>query len=202
MITTTVLRRATSGDIPAMLRLINAYAAQKIMLPRAEFELAGRIHEFIVVYAGKAVAGCGALHVYSAASAEIRSLAVEPAKKARGIGRLIVDALVEEADRNNVETVFALTYVSGFFRKLGFTQARQDSFPEKIANDCVRCPKFQCCDEIAMMKRLRPALVTRTALFAAKADADAQASNAMVSLGIPITPQTRGLSEPLEPVHN
>src|SRR6266851_2536442 len=108
------LRRASVEDVPAMVRLINAYASRNIMLPRTESDLAGSIGEFVVVYsAAGTLVGCGALHVYSMASAEVRSLAVDPESKAGGIGRMIVEALVDRARRGNVQSVFAFTYVAG-----------------------------------------------------------------------------------------
>jgi amino-acid N-acetyltransferase len=152
------IRRASQHDIPAMLRLINAYASNKIMLPRTESDLAGSIREFVVVYSAETLVGCGALYFYSVASAEVRSLAVDPASKGAGVGRMIVEALIDQARRSNIESVFAFTYVTGFFTKLGFERVQRQQFPQKILKDCIKCPKFQSCDEIPMVTRLRPAL--------------------------------------------
>jgi amino-acid N-acetyltransferase len=150
------LRKATIQDIPALLALINGYAAQQIMLPRTEFEMAENIRDFVVAFAGGQLAGCGALHFYSPASAEVRSLAVDPAHKSGGIGRALVEALEQEAREHNLESVFAFTYVPGFFRKLGFDEVDRGELPLKAWKDCMKCPKFQACDEIAMLKRFRP----------------------------------------------
>lgn len=152
----TALRRATLRDIPALLGLINAYAAQQIMLPRTEFELAEHIRDFAVVGSDRELIGCGALHFYSPTSAEVRSLAVAPALKRGGVGRTIVEALEREARENDLESIFAFTYVPGFFRKLGFEEVDRGELPLKAWKDCLRCPKFHACDEIAMLKYLRP----------------------------------------------
>lgn len=149
------LRRANIRDIPAMLTLINAYASQHIMLPRTEFEMAENIRDFVVAYSANDMIGCGALHFYSPTSAEIRSLAVDPTRKSSGIGRAIVEALEREARDNDLESLFAFTYVPGFFRKLEFDQVDRGELPLKAWKDCLKCPKFQCCDEIAMLKVLR-----------------------------------------------
>ena len=151
------LRRANLKDIPAMLRLINSYASQHIMLPRTEFEMAENIRDFVVAYSQITLLGCGALHFYSPVSAEVRSLAVDPARKSGGIGRAVVESLEREARDNDIESVFAFTYVPGFFRKLGFAEVERGELPLKAWKDCLKCPKFQCCDEIAMLKTLRPA---------------------------------------------
>src|SRR5579862_791663 len=83
------VRKASMQDIPALLDLINGYAAKGIMLPRTEFELSENMRDFMVAYAGRQLVGCGALHFYSPTVGEVRSLAVAENNKTRGIGRLI-----------------------------------------------------------------------------------------------------------------
>jgi amino-acid N-acetyltransferase len=151
-----VLRRAKVQNIPAMLSLINGYAADQIMLPRTEFELAENVRDFIVAFADGQLIGCGALHFYSPTSAEVRSLAVNPNHKSGGVGRAIVEALEAEARDHGLDSLFAFTYVPGFFRKLGFELVDRGELPLKAWKDCLKCPKFQACDEIAMLKMLRP----------------------------------------------
>lgn len=150
------VRKASMQDIPALLELINGYAAQGIMLSRTEFELSENMRDFMVAYDGKTLAGCGALHFYSPQMGEIRSLAVAPTHTKHGIGRLIVDALVEEARLYGLDAVFAFTYVDGFFARAGFHQVERGELPLKAWKDCLRCPKFQACDEIAVVRVLRP----------------------------------------------
>jgi len=142
-------------DIPALLQLINSYAAEGIMLPRTEFEMSENIRDFTVVYAGSQLFGCGALHFYSPTSGEIRSLAVAPEAKRQGVGALLIDALEKEAINNDLNTIFAFTYVEDFFRKLGFREVDRGLLPLKVWRDCLSCPKFQCCDEVAVVKALR-----------------------------------------------
>src|ERR1700676_344524 len=149
------VRKAGMADIHALLQLINGYAANGIMLPRTEFEMSENIRDFTVAYSGPRLLGCGALHFYSPTSAEVRSLAVDPTIKTRGVGRLIVNALEEEAHENDLHALFAFTYVPGFFRKMGFREVERGELPLKVWKDCLRCPKFQCCDEIAVVKALR-----------------------------------------------
>ena len=68
-------------DIPALLQLINSYAAEGIMLPRTEFEMSENIRDFTVIYAGSQPLGYGALPFYTPTSGEIRRLAVAPVAK-------------------------------------------------------------------------------------------------------------------------
>jgi amino-acid N-acetyltransferase len=150
------VRKAAMRDIGPILHLINGYAAEGIMLPRTEFELSEAIRDFTVVLAGKELLGCGALHFYSPTVAEIRSLAVHEHAKKLGVGRKLVDALVAEAENYELAAVFAFTYVVEFFNKVGFHQVERGALPLKAWKDCVRCPKFQACDEIAVLRVLRP----------------------------------------------
>ena len=158
----TRIRRALLRDIPGMLSVINGYAANGIMLPRTEFEMAENIRDFVVAETAEddprplTLAGCGALHFYTPSSAEIRSLAVRTDRKSEGLGRRIIEALELEANEHGLANVFAFTYVPGFFTKLGFDQVDRGELPLKAWKDCLRCPKFQACDEIAMLKRYRP----------------------------------------------
>lgn len=150
------VRKAAMRDIRPILELINGYAARGIMLPRTEFELSEAIRDFTVVMAGNELLGCGALHFYSPTVAEIRSLAVHEHAKTQGVGRKLVEALVAEAVQYGLDAVFAFTYVPEFFNRVGFEQVERGALPLKAWKDCVRCPKFQACDEIAVLHVLRP----------------------------------------------
>lgn len=150
------LRKAQMTDIAPLLTLINGYAGKGIMLPRTEFEISENIRDFSVAYAGEKLAGCGALHFYTPILGEVRSLAVDESLKAHGVGRRIVEMLVAEAQAYELDAVFAFTYVAEFFRRMGFEEVERGELPLKAWKDCLRCPKFQCCDEIAMVRVLRP----------------------------------------------
>lgn len=148
------IRKASMPDIHALLKLINGYAAKGIMLPRTEFEMSENIRDFMLAFSSGELVGCGALHFYTPTSGEIRSLAVGPDAKSRGIGRAIVEALEREARECGLHTIFAFTYAGGFFEKLGFHEVERGELPLKAWKDCLRCPKFTCCDETAVVKQL------------------------------------------------
>jgi len=150
------VRKAVMHDIPPILDLINGYAAKGVMLPRTEFEMSEAIRDFTVVTAGRGLLGCGALHFYSPTVGEIRSLAVAEQAKTHGVGRELVNALVREAQEYELDAAFAFTYVTEFFQKVGFEVVERGVLPLKAWKDCLRCPKFQACDEIAVLRVLRP----------------------------------------------
>jgi amino-acid N-acetyltransferase len=154
--TAVAVQKASMRDIPNLLALINSYAVDGIMLPRTEFEMSENIRDFSVAYDGDLLVGCGALHFYTPAMAEVRSLAVLPAVKQQGIGRALVEGLETEARENGLDAIFAFTYALPFFKRLGFAEVERGQLPLKAWKDCLRCPKFHSCDEIAVLKWLHP----------------------------------------------
>lgn len=153
-----VVRPAVLADIPSILALVNKLAQQQLMLPRSPASVIEGIRDFMIAEVDDEFLGCGALHVVWSDLAEIRSLAVDPDGQSKGVGRALLDALVEEAERLGVPRLFAFTYVPGFFEKMSFTFVQHEDLPHKVFKDCLHCPKFQACDEIAMERILDPAI--------------------------------------------
>ena len=79
---------------------------------------------------------------------------VDEACRGRGVGRALVEWSVEEARRLQIRKLMSLTYEQRFFAKLGFEVVAKESLPLKVWSDCVRCPKRDGCDEIAMVRVL------------------------------------------------
>ncbi len=154
MTTTIACRKATEADIDRLYHIIQGYAEQGIMLPRSRETLRGQIESFVVAEGADGLVGCGSLTRLGQDLVEIRSLGITEGHKGQGIGRKLVDFLVEEARKQQVVKVMALTYEVAFFQKNGFTVVPKEIFPEKVWKDCLHCKKQYCCDEIAVLKRL------------------------------------------------
>jgi len=146
-----IIRRATAKDVPAIVRIVNGYASQGLMLPRSLQETYQRVQRFAVASCDGQVIGCGALHVFWEHLAEVRSLAVAEEWVGEGIGRHIVQHLLDEARSLGVSRVFTLTYRRRFFERLGFHVLSKELLPQKIWIDCVNCPRYGDCDEIALI---------------------------------------------------
>ncbi len=146
-----VIRPARVGDVPQMGALINYYAARGQMLPKTEAQLYNNVRDFVVADAAGTVVGCAGLKVTWHDLAEIIALAVAPEYQGRGLGRRLCLPLIEEARELGIPTVFALTYQVEFFRKLGFQVVPKHTLSQKVWQDCVFCPKQDCCDETAMI---------------------------------------------------
>ena len=148
------VRRPQIHDVPKMAAMINSFAAQGQMLPRSQHHLYRYLRDFAVATADGTVVGCGALSLTWEDLAEIRSLAVAREWQGSGVGRALVEALLAEARTLGLPQVFCLTYQQEFFERIGFHVVPHDSLPHKIWGDCLNCPKFPNCDEIAMIINL------------------------------------------------
>ncbi len=149
-----MIRKAKIQDVPQLVDLINYYAQKGEMLPRTQGQVYSVLRDFVVIEQESKVVGVGALSIIWSDLAEVRSLAIAPDKQGQGLGRRIVETLLAEARDLELPQVFTLTYKPDFFVKLGFTLADKKDLPHKIWKDCIHCPKFPDCDEIAMVKML------------------------------------------------
>ena len=145
-------RRAKFSDVEEIFDLIAFYAGQGIMLPKPHNVLYEVLREFIVAedVETKKIVGVGALHLTWNEIAEVRSMAVHPDFKRQGIGAEIVKKLLLDGLEVGVKKFFTLTYEPEFFQSLGFQITTKESLPHKIWKECIECPKFPNCDEIAM----------------------------------------------------
>lgn len=149
------LRRATVRDVPAMGRIINDAAEFGLMLPKSLAALYENVREFhVAVVSEQEVVGCCGLSIVWANLAELASLAVAPSHRGQGLGRRLVEACLEEARALGIRRVMTLTYEQAFFEKRGFAVVDRLNLPHKVWAECVRCPKHDACDEIAMIHTL------------------------------------------------
>ncbi len=134
-----------------MHNLINYFARAGWMLPKSRNKLYQSIRDFFVAEKDGEFGGCCALHVTWADLCEIRSLAVVETLQKDGVGRLLALAALEDAAALKLPRVFALTYQQAFFERLGFVEVDKAAMPQKVWGECMDCPKFPNCDEVAMV---------------------------------------------------
>lgn len=144
------LRKAYIGDASAIHKLLVEHAGQGLMLSRSLAEIYQAIRSFYVLDHEGEVLGTVSLQVWWLDLAEVRSLVVADSLAGQGYGRKLVQSCLNEAQELGLNRVFALTYQEEFFGRLGFTTIEKNELPHKIWGDCMKCPKFPDCDEIAM----------------------------------------------------
>jgi amino-acid N-acetyltransferase len=150
-----IIRKAKIQDVPGMVHLINFYAHKGDMLSRSQMQVYNGLRDYLVLESEGNILGCGALTIIWEDLAEIRSLAIAPECTGQGWGRKIVQDLLADAKELKVPTVFTLTYKPGFFEKLGFARIDKKELPHKVWKDCLQCPKFPDCDEVALQVKIK-----------------------------------------------
>lgn len=149
-----MVRGARIPDAKAIHQLLNHFAKAGQMLSSSLSEIYENIRSFYVFEQDGEVVGAVRLQVCWEDLAEVRSLAVRETAAGRGIGRQLVEACLDEARQLGLKRVFALTYQTVFFAKLGFAEIEKSELPHKIWRDCINCPQFPECDEVAFAIRL------------------------------------------------
>ncbi|MNL49382.1 Amino-acid acetyltransferase [compost metagenome] len=124
------------------------------MLPRSRQALTRQIDQFVIAELDGKFIGCGSLFRLGADLVEVRSIGLRDEGKGKGVGSMILEKLTEEARRQKIPKIMALTYAVDFFLRNGFTVVEKEIFPEKVWTDCVNCKKQHACDEIAVLKKL------------------------------------------------
>jgi amino-acid N-acetyltransferase len=135
-----LVRRARTGDVRGIRRLIDLYGDSRRLLRKPMVALYEDVQEFWVAerVPDGAVIGCGALHVMWEDLAEIRTVAVDPACHGMKIGHRIVSELLAVARELGVRRVFVLTFETGFFGSFGFTEIDGAPVPPAVYEQLLR----------------------------------------------------------------
>jgi len=149
------IKKPNLRDIIDIQSVLEPYVKEGIILKRDNEEVATNIRSYTLVYDDKKPVGVAALHIFSPFLGEIRSLAVDKDYQGKGIGKLLVNTLLQEAKKLGLKEVLVLTYKKEFFEKLGFIEIEKEAIPDKkIWADCIKCKFFPNCNEIALIKYL------------------------------------------------
>ncbi|HDH98703.1 MAG TPA: N-acetyltransferase [Deltaproteobacteria bacterium] len=150
-----MIRKAKISDVRSIHALLAHFADQGLLLPRSLSEIYDHLRDYTVMQTSDDnIVGVVALNICWEDLAEVKSLAVREDYQAKGMGRQLVEHSLSEAVVLGIYRVFTLTYQSKFFEKLGFKLVDKSSLPQKIWADCIKCPKFPDCDEIALLVEL------------------------------------------------
>jgi amino-acid N-acetyltransferase len=152
------VRAAGDDDLPVIEAAIRRWSEREVLLPLAGPALRAALPDFRVISGpagARDIRAFGALRRYSPRLAEIRSVVVIDGHRGRGLGRVLIAHLVDEARRAGVARLFVLTRVPRPFERLGFSRVTRESLPEKVYVDCSLCARRDRCDEFALVRELR-----------------------------------------------
>jgi amino-acid N-acetyltransferase len=150
-----MIRKAKIHEVPEIRRFLTEFTLDGGILPRTLADLYGQLRDYFVYREDQGpLIGVGALHICWAALGEIRSVAVAPEHRNRGIGSRLVTTCLAEARVLGLSEIFLLTLVPDFFRRFGFKVVSREELLPIVWADCVNCVKFPDCDEIPMLLNL------------------------------------------------
>lgn len=134
-------RRARADDVDAILSVIETYVERHVLLPRSREEVAGDIGAWWVAELNGQVVGCAALRDFGGGLGELRSLSVVEAAHGRGLGEMLVRAIVRDAQRAGIDRLFAITRNPGYFARHGFAELPMEEVPGVLGADRVPWPR-------------------------------------------------------------
>ncbi len=115
-----IIRPARTKDVRAVRDLVDMYAPGGRLLAKNTVTLYEDVQEFTVAEIDGQIVGCGALHVMWEDLGEVRTVAVLPEQKGKGIGGKILDSLETRAVELGLNRLFCLTFETEFFSRHGF----------------------------------------------------------------------------------
>jgi amino-acid N-acetyltransferase len=159
-----VVRRARTGDVEAIRRIVDIYASRGILLDKPMVTLYESVQEFDVAEVDGVVVGCGALHVLWADLAEVRTVALDPACRRRGIGHLILESLLQRARDLDVRRVFCLTFEVAFFASHGFRRFSATAVEPGVYEELLRSYDEGVAEFLAL-ERVKPNILGNTRML-------------------------------------
>jgi amino-acid N-acetyltransferase len=141
----TSIGAAKRGELPEILALL-----EECELPREG--VSTHLSTTLVARKGMQIVGCSALELYQE-FALLRSVAVKPSFRKRGLALNLTRAALDLAKRYQVTNVYLLTETaSTFFSKAGFIRVPRSDVPENIQ----RSAEFtSLCPDTATVMRMR-----------------------------------------------
>ncbi len=133
------IRKATHADIKDIKTILSFYYLETEKVEK-------NLSEFIVAICDNRIVGCACLDIGDVV--ELRSVAVMPSYRGKGIGSRLVDAILSRAAMV-AGTVYLRTTSPGFFEKKGFKRLPNEE-KKVVWSECAQCDKFDICRQTLM----------------------------------------------------
>ena len=135
------IRKATQADLKDIKTILSFYYLDTENVEK-------NLPEFIVAQTNNKIIGCACLDLGDVV--ELRSIAILPSYRNKGVGSKLVDAILKRA-QDLTDTVYLRTTSPVFFEKKGFKRL-QNREKKIIWKDCVQCDKYDICRQTVMQK--------------------------------------------------
>lgn len=133
------IRKATQADLKDIKTLLSYYYLDTEKVEK-------NLPEFILAILDDKTVGCACLDIGDVV--ELRSIAVLPSYRNKGIGSRLADAVLSRA-AGLTDMVYLRTTSPVFFEKKGF-QRLPEGEKKRIWNECEQCEKYDVCRQILM----------------------------------------------------
>jgi amino-acid N-acetyltransferase len=134
------IRKATSSDIRDIKKLLSFYCLDTEKVER-------NLPEFIVAVKDEITVGCACLDVSDIV--ELRSIAILPSYRNKGIGSKLVNVVLNRA-AEITDKVYLRTTSPVFFEKKGAHRLENDE-KKLIWKECDECDKIDICKQVLMI---------------------------------------------------
>ncbi|MFZ3169252.1 MAG: GNAT family N-acetyltransferase [Candidatus Methanoperedens sp.] len=133
------IRKATQADLKDIKTILSFYYLDTENVEK-------NLPEFIVAQTNNKIIGCACLDLGDVV--ELRSIAILPSYRNKGVGSKLVDVILKRA-QDLTDIVYLRTTSPVFFEKKGFTKL-QNSEKKTIWKDCAQCDKYDICRQTVM----------------------------------------------------
>jgi len=130
------IRQAKFDDVAEIMHLMDGYVQKGNLVMRTDLDIKNQIDNYYIYEVDHAIYGCGALYELGHGWGEIGAIAVNPAYKSKGVGRGIMQYLIQSAHTKKLKTLFLLTtQAADWFLEFGFIQGHPEDLPEHRKNN-------------------------------------------------------------------
>ena len=152
------LRSARLVDAERIHALIHLHKDE--LVPRPMGNIVENIDRFLIAELDGEMVGCTAYQIWPEigsplkTTVEIQSVAVRAPYRRRGIGRLLVQGVIDRVRAFNPAEVMVLTLTPPFFESMGFREIPKTHIMHKLYAGCINCTKHAdpfTCPERAMV---------------------------------------------------
>lgn len=159
---TVSLRSATLRDAERIHALVHLHKDE--LVPRPMGNIVENIDRFLIAELDGEMVGCTAYQIWPEigaplkATVEIQSVAVRLPFRRRGIGRLLVQGVIDRVSPFSPAEVMVLTLTPAFFASMGFHEIPKTHIMHKLYSGCINCTKHAdpfTCPEKAMVLPLK-----------------------------------------------
>jgi N-acetylglutamate synthase-like GNAT family acetyltransferase len=85
----------------------------------------------------------------------VEEIAVRRDLRCKGLGRMIVNAIIDEAVKRGITTIWVMAREPELFKKIGFSPAPETELLSKLHEECIVCRDYiSVCNPILMKKRI------------------------------------------------